>query len=137
MTRSGHRPPAAPAEPRVRIDKWLWAARFYKTRSLAAEAIDAGHVRVDGDRVKPAQTVRRGARVSIRKRDATFDVDVQSVSEQRGPASQAAALYRETAESVAGREALRAERAQARANASAARPTKRDRRRLEDFLDEP
>jgi ribosome-associated heat shock protein Hsp15 len=121
----------------VRIDKWLWAARFYKTRSLAAEAIDAGHVRVDGERVKPAQPVRVGARVSVRKREATLDVDVQRLSEHRGPASEAAALYRETAESVTAREQLRAERAAARANASAARPTKRDRRRLEDFLNEP
>ena len=138
MTRGAHAPPpAAPAEPRVRIDKWLWAARFYKTRSLAADAIDAGHVRVDGERVKPAQPVRHGARVSIKKREATFDVDVQALSEQRGPAAQAAQLYRETAESVAARERLRTERAQAHANAAAARPTKRDRRRLEDFLNEP
>ncbi|HET9748623.1 MAG TPA: RNA-binding S4 domain-containing protein [Casimicrobiaceae bacterium] len=137
MTRGAHTPAAVPAEPRVRIDKWLWAARFYKTRSLAAEAIDTGHVRVDGERVKPAQTVRCGARVSIRKREATFDVDVQALSEQRGPATQAAKLYRETAESVAARERLRTERAQAHANAAAARPTKRDRRRLEDFLNEP
>jgi ribosome-associated heat shock protein Hsp15 len=121
----------------VRLDLWLWAARFYKTRSLAAEAIDTGHVRVDGERVKPAQTVRCGARVSIRKREATFDVDVQALSEQRGPATQAAKLYRETAESVAARERLRTERAQAHANATAARPTKRDRRRLADFLNEP
>ncbi|HWC46922.1 MAG TPA: RNA-binding S4 domain-containing protein, partial [Casimicrobiaceae bacterium] len=133
MTRGAHTPAAVPAEPRVRIDKWLWAARFYKTRSLAAEAIDAGHVRVDGERVKPAQPVRRGARVSIKKREATFDVDVRALSEQRGPAPQAAELYRETAQSVAARERLRAERAQAHANATAARPTKRDRRRLEDF----
>jgi ribosome-associated heat shock protein Hsp15 len=137
MTRGANAPAAVPAEPRVRIDKWLWAARFYKTRNLAAEAIDAGHVRVDGERVKPAQTVRRGARVSIRKREATFDVDVRALSEQRGPAPQAAELYRETAESVAARERARAERVQARANATAARPTKRDRRRLEDFLNEP
>ncbi|HET9669029.1 MAG TPA: RNA-binding S4 domain-containing protein [Casimicrobiaceae bacterium] len=137
MTRGANPPAAAPAEPRVRIDKWLWAARFYKTRSLAAEAIDAGHVRVEGQRVKPAQTVRRGERVSIRKREATFDVDVQGLSEQRGPASKAAELYRETAESVAARERARAERAHARASATAARPTKRDRRRLEEFLDEP
>lgn len=121
----------------MRIDKWLWAARFYKTRSVAAEAIDAGQVRVDGERVKPAQPVHRGARVTIKKREATFDVDVQALSEHRGPASEAATLYHETAESVAGRERLRAERAQARANAAASRPTKRDRRRLEDFLNEP
>jgi ribosome-associated heat shock protein Hsp15 len=137
VTRSGDAPAPVPAPARKRNDKWLWAARFYKTRSLAAEAVDAGHVRVDGERVKPAQPVRRGARVTIRKRDATFDVDVQGASERRGPASEAARLYSETAESVAARERLRADRAQARAKAASARPTKRDRRRLEDFLNEP
>jgi ribosome-associated heat shock protein Hsp15 len=136
MTR-GKQAQETSAAPRVRVDKWLWAARFYKTRSLAAEAIDAGHVRVDGERVKPAQPVHAASRVTIGKREATFEVEVVDVSERRGPASQAAALYRETAESVAARERARAERAQARATATAARPTKRDRRRLEDFLNEP
>ena len=137
MTRAPRREADMDADGRVRIDKWLWAARFYKTRTLAAEAIDAGHVRVDGERVKPAQPVRPGARVSIRKREVTLDVEVVATSERRGPASEAQALYRETAESVAARERLRVERAQARANAATARPTKRDRRRLEDFLNEP
>jgi ribosome-associated heat shock protein Hsp15 len=137
MTRAKDTEPTTPSGARVRIDKWLWAARFYKTRSLAAEAIDAGHVRVDAERVKPAQAVHAGSRVTIRKREATFDVEVVDVSDRRGPASEAAGLYRETAESVAARERARAERAQARANATPARPTKRDRRRLEDFLNEP
>ena len=135
MTRAN--PPVSAPGARVRIDKWLWAARFYRTRSLASQAIEAGAVRVDGERVKPAQPVRPGARVTVRKRDATFDVEVQDVSERRGPAAEAAGLYRETAESVAARERLRLERAEARASASATRPTKRDRRRLEDFLNEP
>ena len=121
----------------MRLDKWLWAARFYKTRSLAAEAIDAGHVRIDGERVKPAQVVRPGSRVTIRRREASFDLEIVDVSERRGPAAEAAALYRETAESIATRERLRLERAKARENATQARPTKRDRRRLEDFLNEP
>lgn len=121
----------------VRVDKWLWAARFYKTRSLAAEAIDAGHVRIDDERVKPAQPVRPGMRVTIRKREVSFDVDVLDVGERRGSATEAATLYRETAESVATRERLRQEHARARASAMASRPTKRDRRRLEDFLNEP
>ena len=137
MTRAPRREADMDADGRVRIDKWLWAARFYKTRTLAAEAIDAGHVRVDGERVKPAQPVRPGARVGIRKREVTLDVEVVATSERRGPASEAQALYRETAESVAARERLRVERAQARANAATTRPTKRDRRRLEDFLNEP
>jgi ribosome-associated heat shock protein Hsp15 len=136
MTRRVHEPDAA-ASGRVRIDKWLWAARFYRTRSLAAQAVEAGQVRVDGERIKPSHALRPNSRVTIRKREVTVDVDVVEVSERRGGAPDAAKLYRETAESVAAREALLAERAKARAAATAGRPTKRDRRRLEDFLNEP
>jgi ribosome-associated heat shock protein Hsp15 len=121
---------------RVRLDKWLWAARFYRTRSLAADAIESGQVRVDGERVKPAHSVRAGSRVAIRKRGLAWDVDVLGSSERRGPAAEAALLYRETAESAQARERVIAERKSAHA-AAAARPTKRDRRRLEDFLNEP
>jgi ribosome-associated heat shock protein Hsp15 len=124
-------------ERRVRVDKWLWAARFYRTRSLAAEAIEAGHVRVDGDRVKPAHPVHASSRVSVRKREFAWEVDVLAVSDRREGAPQAALLYRETTESVAARERMLAERAKARESAATARPTKRDRRRLEDFLNEP
>ena len=138
MTRaSENATPANPAEQRVRIDKWLWAARFYRTRSLAAEAIDAGHVRVDGERVKPAHPVRATSRVSVRKRELAWDVEVLGVSERRGSAPQAALLYRETAESAAAREKILDERRQARVVAAPGRPTKRDRRKLEDFLNEP
>jgi ribosome-associated heat shock protein Hsp15 len=138
MTRtSGNATPANPAEQRVRIDKWLWAARFYRTRSLAAEAIDAGHVRVDGERVKPAHPVRATSRVGVRKRELAWDVEVLGVSERRGSAPQAALLYRETAESAAAREKILDERRQARVAAAPGRPTKRDRRKLEDFLNEP
>lgn len=125
------------ASSRVRIDKWLWAARFFRTRSLAAEAIDAGHVRVDGERAKAAHPVRVTSRVTIRKRELAFDVEVLDVSERRGSASQAALLYRETAESAAARERIANERTQARAGSTPTRPTKRDRRKLEDFLNEP
>ena len=121
---------------RVRLDKWLWAARFYRTRTLAADAIESGQVRLDGERVKPAHPVRRGSRVSIRKRDLAWDVDVLGSSERRGPAAEAALLYRETAESTQARERVIAEHKIAHA-AAAGRPTKRDRRRLEDFLNEP
>ena len=136
MTRRTDPPPAPAHDARVRIDKWLWAARFYRTRSLAAGAVEAGQVRVDGDRVKAAHPVRVGSRVTVRKRDLAFDVDVLAVGDVRGPATQAALLYRETAESAQARERATAERANARAAASG-RPTKRDRRRLEDFLNEP
>lgn len=125
---------------RTRLDKWLWAARFYRTRSLAAQAIDAGHIRVDGERVKPAHAIRASMRVSVRRQALTWTVDVLDVSERRGSATDAAALYRETAASVALREQTVAEQKAARAAATAqpaGRPTKRDRRRLEDFLNEP
>jgi len=127
----------APAPERVRLDKWLWAARFYRTRSLAADAIDAGHVRVDGERVKTAHPVRVSARVTVRKRDLTWEVDVRGVSEQRGAAPEAALLYRETADSAALRARLQDEHRANRAAATPGRPTKRDRRKLEEFLDEP
>jgi ribosome-associated heat shock protein Hsp15 len=136
MTRGIGGTPEAMREGRVRIDKWLWAARFYRTRSLAAEAIEAGHVRVDGERVKPAHPLRPASRVTIRKRELQWDVDVLGLAERRGSAPEAALLYRETAESAAARERLLAERATARAATTTGRPTKRDRRKLEDFLDE-
>ena len=125
---------------RMRLDKWLWAARFYRTRSLAAAAIEAGQVRVDGERVKPAHGIRAAMRVSVRKQALTWTVEVLDVSQRRGSATQAAALYHETAESIALREKTQHEQRVARAQAAAnapGRPTKRDRRRLEDFLNEP
>ena len=137
MTRGVRSVEAAGGGDRVRIDKWLWVARFYRTRSLAGEAIEAGHVRVDGERVKPAHPVRATSRVTIRKHELAWDVEVLGVGERRGSATQAAMLYRETAESAAAREAALAERAKARAAAATGRPTKRDRRKLEDFLNEP
>ena len=126
-------PPAAAA--RLRIDKWLWAARFYRTRTLAAAAIDAGHVRVGGERVKPAQPVAVGSTVEVRRQKLAWTVVVTAVAERRGSAKDAALLYRETDESVAAREKLIAERNDALA--ARGRPTKRDRRKLEDFLNEP
>ena len=125
---------------RIRLDKWLWAARFYRTRSLSAQAIDAGQVRVDGERVKAAHPIRAGMRVSVRKQALTWSVDVVGIAQRRGSATDAAALYRETADSAALREKTTAEQKATRAQAQAlpaGRPTKRDRRRLEDFLNEP
>ena len=94
------------ADGTVRLDKWLWAARFYRTRSLAAQAIEAGQVRINGERAKPAHSIRATSRVSVRKGKLTFDVEVLDVSDRRGPASIAARLYRETPESAAAREAM-------------------------------
>ena len=130
----------AEAAARVRLDKWLWAARFYRTRSLAAQAIDAGQVRVSDERVKPSHMVRASARVSVRKQDLTWQVEVLEVAERRGSAADAARLFRETDASIAAREQAVQARKAAREQALASpggRPTKRDRRKLEDFLNEP
>jgi len=122
----------------VRLDKWLWAARFYRTRSLAVQAIEAGHVRVDGERVKPAQSIRAGTRASVRKQDLVWDFEVLETALRRGPAADAALLYRDTPESAAARQLATAKRREARAlPMPSGRPTKRDRRRLEEFLNEP
>ena len=124
---------------RVRFDKWLWAARFYKTRTLAARAIDAGQARVDDERVKPAHAVRVGLRVTVRRQGLVWDAEVIALSDRRGSAADAALLYRESAESVAARGRAIAERQAALAAQTrfTGRPTKRDRRKLEDFLNEP
>ena len=124
---------------RVRFDKWLWAARFYKTRTLAAQAIDAGQARVDDERVKPAHAVRVGLRVTVRRQGLVWDAEVIALSDRRGSAADAALLYRESAESVAARARAIAERQAALAAQTrfTGRPTKRDRRKLEDFLNEP
>jgi ribosome-associated heat shock protein Hsp15 len=127
------RMPEASDEP-MRIDKWLWAARFFKTRGLAAEAAEGGHVELGGKRVKPSRDVRAGDRLEIVKGPVRFSVVVRGTSRQRGPAARAALLYEETAESRAARERAAEERRLAGPPPGAdraARPTKRDRRRLE------
>jgi ribosome-associated heat shock protein Hsp15 len=116
----------------VRIDKWLWAARFLKTRGAATEAVVGGHVRVNGVRAKPAKEVRVGDRVEIRLGEIQWTVLVTGVAERRGPASVAATLYEETAESIAGRERNAAERRLARPPSGiGGRPTKQARRQIE------
>ena len=93
----------------MRLDKWLWAARFYKTRSLAAEAIAAGHVSVNGERAKPAKVLREGDGVEIRRPPYVHAIVVKALSERRGPAAEAQRLYEETADSRARREQVSAE----------------------------
>jgi ribosome-associated heat shock protein Hsp15 len=117
----------------MRIDKWLWAARFFKTRSLATEAVLAGHVQVGGARVKPAREVRIGDRLEIRRGQVSSTVEVRALAERRRPASEAAALYEETKESQEARDRQRLERrlAQPLGADLGARPTKQDRRRLD------
>jgi ribosome-associated heat shock protein Hsp15 len=121
---------------RIRFDKWLWAARFYRTRSLAAQAIDAGQARLNGERTKPAHGIRAGDTVSIRREGIVQDVAVTSLSDRRGPASAAALLYRETEASAAARaEALAQRKALAATDPRVpGRPTKRDRRKLGHLL---
>lgn len=127
-------PPEPPA--RVRLDKWLWAARFFKTRALAVEAIDGGKVRVHGDRAKRAKQIQVGDQVEIRLGPYLHVVVVQGVSERRGPATEAARLYTETAESLAARERVAFQLKAAHVlfvPETNERPTKRDRRRLQQF----
>ena len=118
---------------RVRVDKWVWAARFFKTRAAATEAVLGGHVQVNGARVKPARDVVTGDRVEVRIRDRRWTVVVTALADRRGPASVAATLYKETPESTAERERRTAERRLARPLGAdlGERPTKRDRRRLD------
>ena len=118
---------------RLRIDKWLWAARFYKTRSLASDAVKGGLVQVGGQRAKPSKDVGPGDRLQITIGQTRRTVVVIGVAPRRGPAKEAALLYEETADSIAERERLAAERrlAQAPGAELGARPTKRDRRRFE------
>jgi ribosome-associated heat shock protein Hsp15 len=119
---------------RLRIDKWLWAARFYKTRSLAADEIDKGRVAINGQEVKPAREVKAGDTVSMRREGITRSVLVKAVSDVRGPAPVAQQLYEETPESVREREQAIEQRRYAREPALAiehGRPTKRGRRDLE------
>jgi ribosome-associated heat shock protein Hsp15 len=116
----------------VRIDKWLWAARFFKTRSLATDAVDNGRVRLDGERIKPARVVRIDDKLSIDNGAETWEVLVLAISDQRGPAPVARALYQETDASVTRRENEHEARKLYREPGSTikGRPTKRDRRAL-------
>jgi ribosome-associated heat shock protein Hsp15 len=131
--------PSEPRPGRVRIDKWLWAARFFKTRSLAAEAVAAGKVEVNEERVKPAKLIQLGELVSVRLGPYLHVVHVRGISERRGPASVAATLYEETAESAAARAKLAEQLRMAPAAfmyEEKGRPTKRDRREIDRFRDE-
>jgi|SRR6266850_855102 len=128
--------PANTPPARCRLDRWLWAARFFKTRSLAAEAIDGGKVQVNGDRVKRARQIQVGDRVEIRLGPYRHIVVVRGLSERRGPAKEAALLHEETLESLAERERVAFQLKAAHVlfvPETNERPTKRDRRRLEDF----
>jgi len=120
----------------VRIDKWLWAARFYSARNLARQAVESGRVLVGGERVKPARSVRVGDELSVRIGDEERVVRVLALSDRRGPAPVARTLYEESAESIERRERRREQRrwsAEPAESIEGGRPTKRDRRRLREW----
>ena len=120
-------------EIRVRLDKWLWAARFYKTRSLAAEAVEKGKVEVNGERAKRAKLLQAGDSLRIRLGPYQHIVTVSALSEKRGPASVAAALYEESPEGRRAREAMQIQvrGAQSVPGYERGRPSKKDRREIE------
>jgi ribosome-associated heat shock protein Hsp15 len=129
---------AEPAEAgRVRLDKWLWASRFFKTRTLAGEAVDGGKVHLNGERVKAGRAVKPGDRLEIRRGPEVFEVLVLALSEHRGPAAAAQALYEESEAGRARREALSEQRRLFAAGLplSSGRPDKRSRRQIIRFRD--
>ena len=127
--------PAASEMEDVRLDKWLWAARFFKTRSLATDAVNGGKVELNGQRPKPAKEVKVGDLLRIRVGPFVHAVTVRALSDQRGPASAAALLFEESAESIAARERLREQHRLAPSvqYEEGGRPTKKDRRTMSAF----
>lgn len=125
------------ANPRLRLDKWLWAARFFRTRTLALKAIQLGRVSVNGARPKPGRAIGVGDIVTVLRPPYAFAVEVLELTEQRGPASVAAQLYRETAASEAKRRELAVQMAVQRAASplTPERPNKRQRREIQRFID--
>ncbi|MBF0110747.1 MAG: hypothetical protein HQL76_16395 [Magnetococcales bacterium] len=119
----------------VRIDKWLWAARFFKTRGLAAEAVAGGKVHLNQNRVKPGKTIKPGDELAIQKGSWAVTVIVRALSTRRGPAREAVSLYEETPESIEKREKAASLATSIMVPVSGGRPTKRDRRDLEKLRD--
>ncbi|QGU34002.1 RNA-binding S4 domain-containing protein [Thermochromatium tepidum ATCC 43061] len=121
----------------IRLDKWLWAARFFKTRQLAIEAINGGKVHVDGQRVKPSRLIRPGSRLEIHKDSLSWEIEVRAINTQRRPAAEAALLYAESEASRLRRQELVRERRELGVAAPdrKGRPTKRDRRRIQRFTE--
>lgn len=116
---------------RLRIDKWLWAARFYKTRSLAARAVEAGRVKLNGERAKPGKGIRPGDRLELRLGELSWEIEVRAVTLKRGPAVDAALLYVESEAGRARREhMILMRRAGPHPARAGGRPTKRDRRMI-------
>jgi len=126
---------AAAGDTDLRLDKWLWAARFFKTRRQAVEAINGGKVQVNGQRTKPGKTIQAGTHLVIHKGSLQWDLVVRGISRQRRPASEAVLLYEESEESRLHRQALVRERRERGASAPEAsgRPNKRERRMIHRF----
>lgn len=125
--------PASHASDSTRLDKWLWAARFFKHRSAATEAVDGGKIKLNGLSAKPARAVRVGDRIDVTQAEVQISLVVCGIAEKRGPAEQARQLYTETPESIARREVARETRRLAATPGAGVhgRPTKRDRRQME------
>ena len=124
------------SEEKVRIDKWLWAARFFKTRSMASQAVSGGKVHVNCARVKPARTMILGDELRIRRGEVEFTVIVQGISGKRGPAKVAQDLYEETEASMKQREEMRQKKrleASGKMYGPMKRPDKRDRKKIRSF----
>ena len=119
----------------VRIDRWLWAARFYKTRSLAQEMVDGGKVQLEGQRVKPGKPVKVGQTLTVRVGHDDREITITGLAEKRGSAKEAARLYEESADSIASREAAAAQRRALRASEPRPdhRPSKKERRDHQRF----
>ena len=122
-------------EEKLRLDKWLWAARFFKTRSMASQAVSGGKVHLNGKRVKASRTVRVDDRLYITRGQTEFNVTVLALSKYRRPAVEARLLYRESEESIKAREENRNMKAMVYAGykAPGKRPSKRDRRKIREF----
>ncbi|MDD1651320.1 MAG: RNA-binding protein [Methylococcaceae bacterium] len=127
--------PATEAAERMRLDKWLWAARFFKTRQLAIDAINGGKVHVNGQRTKPGKEIGIGTQLSITKEPYAWDITIANLRAQRRPAPEAALLYVETAESLAKRQEEAGRRREERDLGIPAdsRPNKRERRQIHRF----
>ncbi len=127
MTRHDH--VTEPTTPALRVDKWLWCARFFKSRGLAQEAVDGGHVQVNGERVKASRQVKVGDRLRITRERERYEIEVTGIPTRRGPAAEARRQYLESAESEAARAHAR-ELDRLTASPSSGRPDKRERRDL-------
>jgi ribosome-associated heat shock protein Hsp15 len=119
----------------LRVDKWLWAARFFKTRTLASDAVSGGKIKVNGTATKPAREIKVGDKLDIANGETRWAVTVMALSDKRGPAPEARLLYEETPDSIAARETERESRkfVQDPAADIHGRPTKRDRRQMDRY----